>query len=107
MKLTTTQIRKLIKEELRKILKEMDYSESMSLDLGYLQNLANQVREKTISNNDMQELIKAVQLIGNELFAQKLNPNGEHAMFYYKTVGLVDPDVDMYEFSPEEEPEFY
>ena len=120
MKLTTKHIRKLIKEEIYDVLKEMDYSESMSLDLGHLQNLANKIRAKTITGNDMKELTRAVQLIGNELSAQKLNPNGKHAMFYYKTVGLIDPNTDMSKispdpeanidmsvFTPEEEPKFY
>ena len=120
MKLTTIQIRKLIKEELRKVLKEMDYSESMSLDLGHLQDLANKAEDKNIDGPEMQELTNAVQMIGNELFNQKLNPHGKHAKFYYNTVGLIDPDtdmskispdpepdVDMTGFTPEEEPEFY
>lgn len=120
MKLTKEDLKRIIKEELTSLQSEMmdsNYAESYGLDIEELKKIA--LLAKNGDAEAMQKLTQAIQLIGSEM--SKLNPSGPHAMFYYSHVGLVDPDVDMSEISPdlsdkddvlskmypEEEPEFY
>ena len=120
MKLTKEDLKRMIKEELTSLQSEMmdsNYAESYSLDIEELKKIG--IDAKNGDAAAMQKLTQAIQLIGSEM--SKLNPSGPHAMFYYAYVGLVDPDVDMGEISPdlsdedvdlskmypEEEPEFY
>jgi hypothetical protein len=121
MKLTNKLLRQIIKEELENLQNEMmspNYAQSHSLDLNKLEKTATRARQG--DSGAKIELQKALQLISSEVFNQKLDPSGAHAMFYYKHISTVDPDTDMDEMYPdadpgvdlgkmypEEEPKFY
>ena len=122
MKLTNEQLKQIIKQELELVLKENEdignYAKSHSLDLNKLEKTATRARQG--DSGAKIELQKALQLISSEVFNQKLDPSGAHAMFYYKHISTVDPDTDMDEMYPdadpgvdlgkmypEEEPKFY
>jgi len=104
MKITKQTLKQIINEEIEKIHNEMmdsNYAESYKLDLTTLEHIANLAREGSME--EMGKLRDVIQIIGRDLTNHSLDPSGEHAMFYYQNIGVVDPDADMDALHPEDD----